>query len=125
MPSPRLHAACWSALLLLGGTARAQSLTVLSPEIGEPYRAVFAEIIQGIEEQSQARVHGIALGRQGLKAADTLDPAIGVVLGGVGAAPEGGHSGQLSWHQPDAGSGAAVRPAEEPAAGRASCDRGL
>ena len=106
----------WSALLLLGGTARAQSLTVLYPEIGEPYRAVFAEIIQGIEEQSQARVRGIALGgvpgdlrptlkqakvvialgRQGLKAADTLDPATGLVLGGVGAAPEDERGGHLS-----------------------------
>ena len=94
--------------LLLDGTARAQSLTVLYPETGEPYRTVLAEIIQGIEEQSHARVRGIALGgapgdlrptlkqakvvialgRQGLKAADTLDPATGVVLGGVGAAPE-------------------------------------
>jgi putative ABC transport system substrate-binding protein len=105
-----------SALLLLGGTAGAQSLTVLYPEIGEPYRSVFAEIIQGIEEQSKAKVRGfalarepgdlratlktgkvvIALGRQGLRAAETLDPAIGVVVGGVGAAPEDERGGNLS-----------------------------
>jgi putative ABC transport system substrate-binding protein len=114
--STRVPAACLSALLLSGGMVRAQSLTVLYPEIGEPYRAVFAEIIHGIEEQSRARVRGIplageagdlramlkngkvviALGRQGLKAADTLEAATGVVVGGVGATPEGERGGHLS-----------------------------
>lgn len=112
----RIPVACLSVLLLSGGMARAQSLTVLYPAIGEPYRAVFAEIIQGIEELSKAKVRGIplgddagdlratlkhgkvviALGRQGLKAADTLDAATGIVVGGVGAAPDNGRDGHLS-----------------------------
>ncbi|MQA36850.1 ABC transporter substrate-binding protein [Rugamonas aquatica] len=97
-------------LSLLGGTACAQSLTVLYPDIGDPYRTVFAEILQGIEEQSKARPRAIALtpasdlselrnmlkngkvvialGRQGLKAAGALDPAQAVVVGGVGPSPD-------------------------------------
>lgn len=116
MSFTRVPVACFSALLLSGGMANAQSLTVLYPEIGEPYRAVFAEIIQGIEEHSKAKVRGIALGgdpgdlratlkpvkvvialgRQGLRAADTLDAATGVVVGGVGAAPESGRGDHVS-----------------------------
>ena len=105
-------AVCLCALLL-GRPAHAQTLTVLYPDLGNPYRSVFNEIIQGIEEQSKARARGIALapnsdiaelrgalkngkvvialGRQGLKAASALDPALGVVAGGVsgmGAAPD-------------------------------------
>ncbi|WP_353398587.1 ABC transporter substrate binding protein [Duganella hordei] len=104
--------ACVCALLL-GRPALAQALTVLYPELADPYRTVFAEIIQGIEEQSKAKARGIplaansdlvdlrntlkngkvviALGRQGMKAAGTLDPSLGVVVGGVaggGAAPD-------------------------------------
>jgi putative ABC transport system substrate-binding protein len=95
-----------ACVLLLGRPAFAQALTVLYPELGEPYRSVFAEIIQGIEEQTKARARAvplaansdpadlralpkpgkvvIALGRQGLKAATALDPAPAVVVGGVG-----------------------------------------
>ena len=105
-------AVCLCALLL-GRPAHAQTLTVLYPDLGNPYRSVFNEIIQGIEEQSKARARGIALapnsdiaelrgalkngkvvialGRQGLKAASALDPVLGVVAGGVsgmGAAPD-------------------------------------
>lgn len=101
---------CALLLGLLGGWANAQALTVLYPDIGEPYRTVFAEILQGIEEQSRAKPRAIALsagsdlgelrntlksgkvvialGRQGLKAAAMLDPAQAVVIGGVGAAPD-------------------------------------
>ncbi len=97
-------------LSLLGGPANAQTLTVLYPDIGEPYRTVFAEILQGVEDQSKAKPRAIALGagtdlgelrntlkngkvvialgRQGLKAAAMLDPAQGVVVGGVGSAPD-------------------------------------
>ncbi|ELX08892.1 hypothetical protein Jab_2c09500 [Janthinobacterium sp. HH01] len=97
-------------LSLLGGQACAQTLTVLYPDIGDPYRTVFAEILHGIEEQSKARPRAIALtaatdlgelrsllkngkvvialGRQGLKAAGTLDPAQAVVVGGVGPSPD-------------------------------------
>jgi putative ABC transport system substrate-binding protein len=116
VPLTRVAVACFSALLLAGGMAHGQTLTVLYPAIGEPYRAVFAEIIQGIEEHSQAKVRGIALGddpadlsatpprgkvvialgRQGLKAADTLDAATPVVIGGVGAAPDDGRRAHWS-----------------------------
>jgi putative ABC transport system substrate-binding protein len=116
VPFTSTRVACLSALLLFSVPGRTQSLTVLYPEIGEPYRTVFAEIIQGIEEQSKAKVRGIALarepvdvraimksgkvvialGRQGLRAAETLDPATGVVVGGVGAAPEAERGGALS-----------------------------
>lgn len=104
MPLNHRFLVCASTLLLLSGNAAAQSLTVLYPEIGEPYRAVFAEIIQGIEEQSKARAHTvplvvnsdaaelrgnaarvvIALGRQGLKAASAMEPAPAIVVGGIG-----------------------------------------
>jgi putative ABC transport system substrate-binding protein len=90
----------------------ADAIAVLFPDIGEPYRKVFTEIIEGIEDQARAGVrsypiganpdpaelqaalkrHGskvvIALGRQGVKAAATLEAGIGVVVGGVGAMPE-------------------------------------
>jgi putative ABC transport system substrate-binding protein len=94
----------WPALAQ--AQTQTQALTVLYPELGEPYRTVFAEIIQGIEEQSKARPRAvalsansdpaelralpkpgkvvIALGRQGLKAAAALEPAPAVVVGGVG-----------------------------------------
>ncbi len=101
---------CALLLGLPGGRAYAQTLTVLYPEIGEPYRSVFTEILQGVEEQAKAKPRAIALGagtdlaelrntvkngkvvialgRQGLKAAAMLDPAQSVVIGGVGAAPD-------------------------------------
>jgi putative ABC transport system substrate-binding protein len=103
----------FASLLLLSGGATAQSLTVLYPALDEPYRSVFAEIIQGIEEQSKAAARAvplatgadaasdaarlralrnnkvlIALGRQGLKAASELAPAPELVVGGVGALPD-------------------------------------
>nr|WP_229224825.1 ABC transporter substrate binding protein [Duganella violaceicalia] len=95
---------------LPGGRVHAQTLTVLYPDIGEPYRTVFTEILQGVEEQAKTKPRAIALGagtdlaelrntlknskvvialgRQGLKAAAMLDPAQAVVIGGVGAAPD-------------------------------------
>jgi putative ABC transport system substrate-binding protein len=90
----------------------AGTLAVLYPDIGEPYRKVFTEILEGIEDQAQARVHGypvaasadpaelqatlkntgcrvvIALGRQGLKTASGLDLPLGMVVGGVSSVPE-------------------------------------
>lgn len=89
------------------------SIAVLYPDIGEPYRQVFAKIIEGIEEMAKVKVRSfaigatadsselnsqlkrhdikvvIALGRQGLKAASGLDRDIAVVVGGVLAAPDG------------------------------------
>lgn len=102
--------------LCLAGTVRhaaaaGELLTVLFPDIGEPYRKVFNEIVQGIEEYPGVRVQAIAvgsgtdlgelqaalkrsgpraviaLGRQGLKAAGGLDPGI-VVAGGIASAPD-------------------------------------
>jgi putative ABC transport system substrate-binding protein len=85
----------------------AGAVAVLYPEIGEPYRAIFAKIIEGIEDNMKASVRAyaigaqadaidlsaqlrrngvrvvIALGRQGLKAAQGLDKDINVVVGGV------------------------------------------
>lgn len=90
----------------------AGTLAVLYPDIGEPYRKVFTEILEGIEDQAQSRVHGypvaasadpaelqatlknsgcrvvIALGRQGLKTASGLDLPLGLVVGGVSSVPE-------------------------------------
>ncbi|WP_420472937.1 ABC transporter substrate-binding protein [Noviherbaspirillum sp. ST9] len=90
----------------------AGALAVVYPDIGEPYRSVFAKIIEGIEDGARLAVHTypigpnqdpaelngvlkkngtkvvIALGRQGLKATSTLDSAIPVVVGGVLAIPE-------------------------------------
>lgn len=88
------------------------TIAVIYPDIGEPYRSVFTQIINGIEAKAQGRVVNfavganvdvgelnnslrrqdakvvIALGRQGVKVASALDGNIGVVVGGVLAAPE-------------------------------------
>lgn len=87
-------------------------LAVVYPDIGEPYRSVFAKIIEGIEDgarlavrtypigpnQDPAELNGllrkngtkvvIALGRQGLRATSAVDSSIPVVIGGVLAIPE-------------------------------------
>lgn len=87
-------------------------IAVLYPDIGEPYRSIFSKIIEGIEENAQAKVTSyavgsnfnaqaisgelkrhdirvvIALGRNGLLAASGLDKDIGVVAGGVVSVPE-------------------------------------
>ncbi|PKO33220.1 MAG: hypothetical protein CVU34_14435 [Betaproteobacteria bacterium HGW-Betaproteobacteria-7] len=97
-------------LAAAGGTIG--PIAVLYPDIGEPYRSVFSKIIEGIEENTQTRVASyavgnnfnaeaisselrrrdirvvIALGRNGLRAASTLDKDIGVVAGGVVSVPE-------------------------------------
>jgi putative ABC transport system substrate-binding protein len=83
------------------------SIVVIYPDIGEPYRSVFAQIIDGIEAKAQGRVTHfavgqnvdvgalndslrrqntrvvIALGREGVKVASMLDSNIGVVAGCV------------------------------------------
>jgi len=88
------------------------SIAVIFPDIGEPYRSVFTQIIDGIEAKAKGRVANfavkpdvnigelnnslrrqdakvvIALGRQGMKVASALDKGIGVVVGGVLAVPE-------------------------------------
>lgn len=89
------------------------TIAVLYPDLEEPYRSIFAKIIEGIEAQVGAPVASIAvggatteqdivaqlrrqdikvviaLGRQGMKAASGLDHAFGVVAGGVIAPPAG------------------------------------
>jgi len=89
------------------------NVAVLYPDIGEPFRSVFSKIIEGVEDRTKSRVVSyavgpnmniqdlsgelrkqdvrvvIALGRNGLKAANSLDrDNIGVVAGGVLAVPE-------------------------------------
>ena len=83
------------------------NIAVIYPDIGEPYRSIFAQIIGGIESKTKRRVANfalapnvdvdqlnktllsqntrvvIALGRQGVKVASTLDSEIGVVMAGV------------------------------------------
>jgi len=87
-------------------------IAVLYPDIGEPYRSVFSKIIEGIEESAQTKVSSfavgsnfnaqaisgelkrqdvrvvIALGRNGLKAANALDKEFGVIAGGVVSVPD-------------------------------------
>ncbi|MBI1905570.1 MAG: hypothetical protein HYS20_04905 [Rhodocyclales bacterium] len=87
-------------------------VAVLYPDIGEPYRSVFSSIIDGIESEARGGVIRyavgdsfdpqalaaelkrrrvgvvIALGRNGLRAANTLNRDIGVVAGGIVSAPE-------------------------------------
>jgi len=87
-------------------------IAVLYPDIGEPYRSVFSKIIEGIEDNTQTKVASyavgndfnaqtlsselkrqdirvvIALGRNGLKAASTLDRDIGIITGGVVSVPD-------------------------------------
>ena len=93
------------------GTEEA-SIAVVSPEIGEPFRGIFAQIIEGVEGKLGVRVPNhpvradtnigtlksslvrqntqvlIALGRQGMKTAAALNSGIWVVVGGVLTVPE-------------------------------------
>lgn len=110
-----------SAGITLPGSAApvAGSLAVVYPDLGEPYRSIFAKIIEGIEESAKAAVRVypistqqdpaelntqlkrngtrvvIALGRQGLKALSSLDRDIQVVVGGVLSVPESDHRNMI------------------------------
>lgn len=88
------------------------ALTVVYPDIGEPYRTVFTSIIEGIEDVAKTRVRSIvvaahtdpievnqqvkqlgtkvviALGQQGFKATAQLDKDIAVVVGCVLRTPD-------------------------------------
>jgi putative ABC transport system substrate-binding protein len=92
--------------------AQPRAIAVIYPDIGEPYRSIFAKMIEGIEDNAKGVVHSypiapgadpgdlsaqlkrsgvkvvIALGRQGLKIASTLDRDMPVVVGGVLTAPD-------------------------------------
>lgn len=90
----------------------AHQLAVLYPDIGEPYRSVFASIIEGIEDRSGGRVlslplsnnaapgdlineirrrdiHAVVtLGRQGMRMAAAMDKGATLVAAGVLSVPE-------------------------------------
>ena len=107
------RAALACALVFLGASAHAEPISVLFPDIGEPFRKVFSEIVDGIEGQAHQRVRAypvsatqdagelaaqlkksntkvvVALGRQGLKAAGGLDPSLELVVSGVSSVPDG------------------------------------
>lgn len=94
------------------GPKESGAIAVIYPEIAEPYRSVFAQIIDGIEDKAKGRVAKfavgpnvdagelnnslhhqdikvvIALGRQGMKIVSALDHNLGVVVGGVLTAAE-------------------------------------
>jgi putative ABC transport system substrate-binding protein len=110
---PRLQLAQISEQIKRTHGASAEPIGVIFPDIGEPYRKVFTEIMEGIEDQTKLRVRGypvasnqdvnelsntlkrngtkvvIALGRQGLRAAGSMDWPVGVVVGGVSSVPDG------------------------------------
>ncbi|MGA7593677.1 MAG: hypothetical protein WCA64_00640, partial [Gallionella sp.] len=89
-------------------------IAVIFPDIGEPYRDIFTEIISGIEDNTGAQVSSypvnsdtnisalqnslnlrhtkvaIALGRQGMKTAELLNNHVRLVVGGVLTLPENG-----------------------------------
>ena len=95
----------------LGASADTGNIAVLFPDIGDPYRAIFSKIIDGIQLSARGRVQSypisnatdtgelnqslkrqdahviIALGKQGVKAATTIDPALPVVIGAVVSQP--------------------------------------
>lgn len=107
------------AVLLLGALLPAHAwaqpapapIGVVFPDIGEPFRKVFTEIIDGIEDRARMKVRGypvsatqdpaelsaavkrngtkvvIALGRQGLKAASAVEAP--VIVSGVSSVPDG------------------------------------
>lgn len=90
----------------------AEAIAVVYPELGEPFRAIFAQIIDGIEDKANVKLRSypvtansdtaglhaqlkrngtrvvIALGRQGLRAAAGLGGEIAVVTGGILSVPE-------------------------------------
>lgn len=87
-------------------------IAVIYPDVGEPYRRIFEEILDGIRERTKGRFANfavgvnmnigqlnnalrrqntkvvIALGRQGILAATALDSTVDVVVGGILTATE-------------------------------------
>lgn len=98
---------------------RKERLAVLYPEIGEPFRAVFQRILDGIDDKLQISTHKIAvqsnsdvnlmaselhrsdlkvviaLGRAGMRLATLLDQGVDVLAGGV-VSPAGNEARELS-----------------------------
>ncbi|MDM5177835.1 ABC transporter substrate binding protein [Massilia sp. DJPM01] len=107
------HAPLHAQTIFTGELAAPRPVAVLFPDLPEPVRKVFTDIIGGIEEQLHQRVQAwplaaaldpaelgaalrrqgvrviIALGRQGLKVAEALDPALGLVVSGISSLPDG------------------------------------
>jgi putative tryptophan/tyrosine transport system substrate-binding protein len=104
-----------AALTRLHGVQAAEpiaTLAVIYPDIPEPYRSVFLQIVDGVDDETKLKVRAfpvnaqvdlpdlnaqlrrlnikavIALGRQGLKTAAQLDRDIAVTVGGVLSLPE-------------------------------------
>ncbi len=99
-------------------SAGVDAIAVIYPDIGEPYRNIFEEIIKGVEDKVGTQVANypvnddtdiaklkaslqhqnirvvIALGRQGMKTATTLNDSFKVVVGGVLTVPEKEARGQ-------------------------------
>ena len=125
MTASAAHGALWVAIRLVALAAGllpsapitaaadvAGAIAVVYPDIAEPYRSVFAQIIDGVQAQVGGRVARfpvgasvdaqelaaslrrqgvrvvIALGRNGLKATSALQGDIAVVAGGVLSLPE-------------------------------------
>jgi putative ABC transport system substrate-binding protein len=102
---------CSAVGIAMAAPPSVRGIAVLYPDIGEPYRGVFTKIIEGVEEQTRGRVLSlavgnnassqdvagelrqqdvrviIALGRNGLKLANTLG-GLPVIAGGVISVPE-------------------------------------
>ena len=102
----------------LAWAAGEDTIAVIYPDIGEPYREIFSKIIEGIESKIGTRIGDyplrsdtnitelkvsllrqhtkvvIALGRQGMKTATALNTGIAVVVGGVLTVPESEARGQ-------------------------------
>jgi putative ABC transport system substrate-binding protein len=94
------------------GSPAGEGIAVIYPDLDGPYRGIFASIIDGIEQKTKMKVvsyaigpdmdaaalnaqlkHNgtrvvIALGKQGVKTAASLDREIPVVVGGVLSVPE-------------------------------------
>lgn len=120
LPSRLLPGLMLGLLLIMAPGARADeqpaapadTIAVLFPDVGAPYRKVFLDIVAGVEQQAPGKVSAIALapglgpaelqrrlkrdgsrgvialGRQGLKMAEALDGSLHIVVGGIGALPE-------------------------------------
>ncbi|MBY0572729.1 MAG: hypothetical protein K2P84_03525 [Undibacterium sp.] len=90
-----------------GQNSRKEILAVLYPDIGEPYRAIFTKILEGIDDKLQTRTYKIAvpsdadlatmvadlrrsdlkvviaLGRAGMRLASALERGVDVLAGGI------------------------------------------
>lgn len=109
---PAVAASARSLTNKVAQTSGIGTIAIIYPDIGEPYRSIFTQIIDGIEDKARGRVANIAvganvdigelnnslrhketkvviaLGRQGMKVAAALDSSIDVVVGGVLTTPE-------------------------------------